>query len=287
MLPTAQRADGRLHLHFALANGGATRLQVQTQTPPLRVVRAFSTADGAALAHMHNISGGVLGGDQLTLRVQVGAGASAQLTSTGATRVYRHRTGHPVATQENHILVEPGGLLEYLPDTLIPFAGARFCQKTRIELAEGAALFYWEVIAPGRDARNEIFAYDLLQWQLDITADDRLITLERVRLEPALRPLSSAARMGCYRYLATFYICRAGEPANTWLALEKQLAEFAGSLTRPEQVLWGASTLAAHGVTVRALSRTHRAIVAGLPCFWQIAKQHLYQRDAILPRKIY
>ena len=42
---------------------GQTVLAASHQEPPLRVVRAFPLADGAALVHLHNVSGGLLGGE--------------------------------------------------------------------------------------------------------------------------------------------------------------------------------------------------------------------------------
>src|SRR5262249_45170159 len=158
-----------------------------------------------------NVSGGVLGGDRLELKVEVGPQAQAQLTSTGATRLYRQRANRPASEQHTEIHVAEGGLLEYLPDPLIPFAGSHYHQKTRIELSPGSGLFWWETIAPGREARGELFEYDALQIELDLTVAGRPIALERLQLEPQLRPLSSVARLGPYRYLTSFYICRPGQ----------------------------------------------------------------------------
>src|SRR5215210_3454247 len=92
------------------------------------------------------------------------------MTSTGATRIYRSREGRVPAVQRTSINVAENGLLEYLPDPLIPFAGSSYHQETRIELAAGAGLFWWETVAPGRDARGEVFAYDRLQITLDLLA---------------------------------------------------------------------------------------------------------------------
>ncbi len=293
-IAVAPRTVGLLHLRFhrselenERAGWGPTRLQPLAQQPPLRVVRAFPLADGAVLTHLHNVSGGVLGGDQLTLRVAVERGAQVQLTSTGATRVYRHRPAFAAASQVNHFSVAPGGLLEYLPDSLIPFAGARFQQQTQITLAEDAGLFYWEVIAPGREAHNELFAYDEVALHLDIAAAGQPIVLERLRLQPAVHPLTSMARMGAYRYFGAFYICRVGVPPAQWLALESELMALAQRLTQPNSVLWGVSTMPAHGLTIRALSLTNRAINEGFLQFWQQAKVALYGRNAIPPRKVY
>lgn len=285
---TAAHVDGRLHLTFIRSTAtAAPQLQVKEQQPPLRVVRAFPLPDQALLTHLHNVSGGVLGGDQLTVYAEIAAGVQVQLTTTGATRVYRHRPGSPMAMQQNHFVVGSGGLLEYLPDPLIPYAGACYRQVTQIDLAEDAGLFYWEVLAPGREAHDERFAYDELNLHLDLRAAGQPIAIERVRLQPAAAPPGSLARFGPYHYHATFYLCRVGVPATTWLALEKELQAMAETLTVPQTVIWGVSTLAAHGLSVRALSMNSRALLAGLPRFWQAAKWALYGQHAVLPRKVY
>jgi urease accessory protein len=257
------------------------------QQPPLKVVRAFSLEDSAALVHLHNLSGGVLGGDHLELFVEVGPEARAQLTSTGATRLYRSRSEAPTATQLNSVKVCENGLLEYVPDALIPFAGARYSQETVIRLAAGAGLFWWEMVGPGRVARGELFEYELLHVKLDILALGKPLAQERIRLEPAKRSLSSTARLGPYHYFSTFYICRVGLEAGRWQELEKELAELACQLSRPAEILWGVSLLSADGLVVRALGVKGRAIEAGLLAFWHAAKLALYGQAAIPPRKVH
>jgi urease accessory protein len=229
----------------------------------------------------------VLGGDQLELSVEVGPCAYAQLTTTSATRVYRSRPAAPVAVQTNTIQVGEGGVLEYLPDPLIPFAGARYQQQTSIELARDAGLFWWETVAPGREARGEIFDYELLRLGLDISVQGKPIAIERFKLEPHSRSLTSPARLGAYRYFCSFYICRAGlEPAR-WLSLERELQDLAGTLNRPGEIQWGVSSLVAHGLLVRGLSRQGRTLPPGLLAFWRAAKLALYGQEAVAPRKIY
>jgi urease accessory protein len=105
-------------------------------------------------------------------------------------------------------------------------------------------------------------------------------------LHPSARPLSSPARLGPYRYFSSFYICRAGTDGNTWRSLETLLREIAQQLSSPV-IIWGLSTLPAHGIVVRALSLNSREIASGLVAFWRVAKQMLYGRDAVIPRKIY
>lgn len=293
------QVDAGLHLDFSVQNR-QTILRVLKQEPPLRVIRAFPiegqsqepAAQAAqwvqpALVHLHNVSGGLLGGEHLQLRVNLEAAAQVQLTSTGSTRVYRQRVGRPTTIQSTQLSVAANGLLEYLPDTLIPYARSQYRQRTRIELGEGAGLFYWEIVTPGREAKGECFDYDLLQIELDIVADGLPIAVERSRLEPHSAAFDSAVRMGCFRYFATLYICRVGVERPQWLGLEKRLDKLARELSVPGEALWGVSTLADHGLSVRAVGSSGQRIQQQLPCFWQLAKQELYQQDAVMPRKVY
>lgn len=249
------------------------------------------------LVHLHNVSGGLLGGDQLGLEATIGSKAQAQITTTGATRVYRYRQNNLITTQTTRLTVESNGLLEYLPDTLIPYARSQYRQTTRIELAQGAGLFYWEVVTPGREAKGECFDYKLLQIELDIMAEDQPIAIERYRLEPARLSLASSnvgisgfeslIRLGGYRYFASFYICKVGLEPQRWLDLEAQLDAMARTISTEGQMLWGVSMLPAHGLSVRAVGTSSHAIQQALPQFWRLAKEELYRQPAVMPRKMY
>jgi urease accessory protein len=290
--------EGELHLRFRLGIGGALRATVVdavAQKPPLRFVRAFPLADGSALVHLHNLSGGVLSGDYLRTTVEVAAGARAQLTTTGATRIYRRRVGFGssaggCAVQETALRVESGALLEYLPDPVIPYAGSNYLQRTHIVLEQDAGLFAWDVITPGREAHGECFAYERLAWETLVTAVDGAptpIAIERVLLEPSVRPLTALARLGQFRYVATFLACRVGKSAAHWSVVEQGLTAVAREWSRLPASWWGVSMLSAHGVMARGLGVSGAALSAALPAFWRTAKHLLYGEEAILPRKIY
>jgi urease accessory protein len=281
------RARAQLRLSFSLDSAsGRTFLAESFQQAPLKVVRAFTLEDGTALAHLHNVSGGLLGGDRLSMQVSLASGANVQLTTTGATRIYRSREGISATTQCNDISVGTVALLEYLPDATIPFAGSRYAQRTSIELAEGAGLFWWEIIAPGREASGELFKYEEFAMKTRVSVLGRRIAAETLCLRPRKENVSSLARLGQYRYTATFYICRVGLEPPAWRDAEDHLREAASALTRPGEILWGVSSLAAHGLIVRCLARNGREVLPGLHAIWRNAKRHLYDREAIPPRKV-
>jgi urease accessory protein len=266
---------------------GQTILRLEHQHPPWRVIRAFPNASGETLAHLHNVSGGVLDNDDLRLQVQIGPDARAQITTTGATRIYRSRSVDAVSRQRTEITIAERGLLEYLPDPLIPYGQSRFEQSTTIDLNHEATLFWWETIAPGREAAGEVFDYHALSSSLDLRAEGQSIAFEQYAIEPAIRNPASPARLGAFRYFSTFYICQAGRATQSWLELESQLGDLAEQLSRPGEVLWGVSALAACGLAIRGVALKGRDLTQSLTTFWRAAKWSLCGRVAAIPRKIY
>jgi urease accessory protein len=275
-----------LHLSFETNAAGATILRVKQQQPPWRVIRGFQAASGELLAHIHNLSGGILDTDSLDWRVDVAAGAQAQVTSTGATRVYRSRTPASIASQRAALSVGENGYLEYLPDQLIAFAGSRFDQRMRVDLAPGASLILWDRIAPGREAAGELFRYESLASTFELVAEAEPVAIERWTIAPLLRHVDVVARLGHFRYFGSCYICRAGAPAAYWREFESAMQQIADRLSGPE-VLWGITSLRAHGIAARGVATNGRSLADGLVEVWKAAKWHLCGRVATLPRKVH
>lgn len=257
------------------------------QDPPWKVVRAFALPGCGALVHLHNVSGGVVAGDRLALDVEVKACAAAQITTTGATRLYRHRAGAGDSEQHATFSVGDAALLEYLPDAVIPYAGSRHVQRTEIRLGRGSPLFWWEVLAPGRLAAGERFAFERLRVQSEVYAGPRLVLREDYLLEPRNKDLTATARMSEYSHLASLCVVKEGRPPAFWRELEDRLNEIARKRTQHGQAVWGASTLASDGVMVRGLSMSGCFIHETLMEFWRTARLAVTGADAVPPRKIY
>ncbi len=266
---------------------GERPMTLLRQDPPWRVVRGFRNASGDLLVHMHNLSGGVLGGDHLEVKVTVGDGARVLLTSTGATRIYRHRTGRAMAHCRTHARVARHALLEYLPDQLIPYTDSQFCQHTEIDLdPEDAGLFWWETIASGRTASGESFCYATLQIYSVVSCGERPIAIDQLDLEPGKRSLQRPGVLNDYTCCSTFYICKTGVGQADWIAL-LGLLEDEVELLSTAAVQWGTSRLVEHGIVIRGVSHESSHLQAGLHQFRRIAKRYLYGSEAETPRKVY
>ncbi|MEK7786607.1 MAG: urease accessory protein UreD, partial [Chloroflexota bacterium] len=93
---------------------------------------------GCAYTWLVNPSGGLVGGDQVTVAAQLQDDTHVLMTSPSANRVYRSE-GEP-AVQEVRLTAGAGARLEWLPEVTIPFAGSRFRQSIHVELAPGATV---------------------------------------------------------------------------------------------------------------------------------------------------
>jgi len=278
----AARVDGDTPFHQLSLCFERERFRVARQDPPWKVVRAFGS-----LVHLNNVSGGVLAGDRLALDVEVQAGAAAQITTTGATRLYRHRAGAADSEQQARFSVGDAALLEYLPDPVIPYAGSRHVQRTEIRLGRGSTLFWWEILAPGRLAAGERFAFERLRVQTEVYAGSQPVLREDYLLEPKQKQLSAMARMFEYSHTASLCAVQEGRPPAFWRSLEDRLNEIAQARTKHGTAVWGASMLASDGVVVRGLSMSACFIHETLIEFWRTARVSITGQDAVPPRKIY
>ena len=269
--------------------GHATHYRTLRQSPPWKVVRGFPRKTGECLVHLNNISGGVFGGDCLRVHGTLHRSAEAQITTTGATRLYRPRNGaHDVLLRSEFHLKE-GALLEYVPDALIPYRDARATQHTTFVMEQGSTLFAWDTIAPGRVAHGERFLYEHLRLITEVNVSGRPVLLDRLLLEPRQRSMHAAAAFGrSASYLVTFLVVQAGAASQTMRSLETSLNALLGeTVPAAHAELWGASMLPAHGVLVRGAGESALHLTGLLQTLWSHCKRELMGREAVPPRKTY
>ena len=199
--PASVASHGSADLFFGFRHG-RTRLVRSLVRPPFVVQRAFyldSLLEDMAFVFLANPTAGIFQGDFQRISIVVGPGARAHVTNQSATKVHTmpESISGAGASQETGLSVEDNAYLEYLPEPLIPFQGARLRQSTRISVAPGGALLFGEVTAPGRVARGEVLAYGYLQNRLTVCRPKGIpIYHESYRLEPRARDPRSAVILG-------------------------------------------------------------------------------------------
>ena len=121
--------------------------------------------------------GGVVGGDRLSLDVQVGERSEALLTTPGASRFYRSLGA--TALQEVNMRVARGGFLEWLPQETLVFDAAQVQLETRVELAAGARFLGWEIIGFGLPASGRAFRHGECRTRWEIWRDGAPLWIDR------------------------------------------------------------------------------------------------------------
>jgi urease accessory protein len=122
---------------------GGTRLPVLASQVPLvlrRTPSAVYLVGGAA---------GPIGGDELGLRITVGARAFLRLRTAAASIALPGLDGRESVLRVSVSIAE-GGRLEYLPEPVVVTAGARHATQVSATLAEGASLVLRDELLLGR-----------------------------------------------------------------------------------------------------------------------------------------
>ncbi|NHC38100.1 urease accessory protein UreD [Scytonema millei VB511283] len=145
---------GNLDIVYALRNGKTQPIRDRVQAP-LKVQRPFYPEGEICHTAILHTAGGIVGGDRLSINLQLQPRSQALVTTTAATKIYRSN-GLP-ARQTVEMQIDAGACLEWLPQETIVFNEANYRQDLRVELAPGASWLGWEITRFGRSARGERF----------------------------------------------------------------------------------------------------------------------------------
>jgi urease accessory protein len=168
------RERDTLELRLQCDRLGQTTIAHQYMTYPLRMSGVFRL-DGAdsdcAYLYLINTSPGLLAQDRLSLSLNLAANTRMYLTDQAATKVHAMPKTETKATTVWNIVVGAGASLELVPEPVILFADAALEQTTQITLHPQAALFWSEILLPGRLARGEYYAFRHYHNRLEIYSD--------------------------------------------------------------------------------------------------------------------
>lgn len=150
-------------------------LQSLYQRAPARFLFPEPSIPGHNEAVLVVTSGGLTGGDTLTLAARVGGGASATLVTQAAERFYRVRSGDPDIRVSTRLRVEAGASIDWLAQEAILFDGTRLRRALELDLSTGARVLAVESLVFGRRARGETFATGRALDVIRVRRDDRLV----------------------------------------------------------------------------------------------------------------
>ena len=226
---------------------------------------------GCAYTWLVNQSGGLVGGDHVSVEAQLGAGTHVLMTSPSANRVYRSLS--EPARQEIRLSVGPDARLEWLPEVTIPFAGSRFHQSIHVDLAPGATVVLWDAMASGRVAKEERWAFSSVENEICIRTAINGSVVERYGLVPSQLP-DSVGLVESWDYVASMFIIGDAVDADRWTGLDLVIATILEQ--RPGLVLGGVSTPAAPGLAVKLVARSAPDLTETLEAMWAAVRKELW-----------
>jgi urease accessory protein len=265
--------QARLSLGFEPV-AGRTAVTRRSHQGPLYCQRPFyPERDGTCHLYVLHPPGGVVGGDELTVEVDVSAGSRVLVTTPAATKLYRCPGASSVVS--NRLTVGPDAVLEWLPAETIAFGGTHARLTTSVALDPGARFIGWEVTCLGRPAAGDAFASGVLEQRTELFIGGRPVILDRTVTEGGgslqRGPWGWGGRSVHGLFLATLATG----------ALVRELRE--GVRVERAGSLFGVTTLG--GVTVcRFLGERVQDARDCLTQAWQIARRHLLDKPACAPR---
>lgn len=191
-----QQSPGSAHLTF-MRSGAETVLTRAFAKSPSKLM---TTRGRGATCWVVSATygGGLLGGDDIHMRVEVTPGARALLTTQASTKVYRSQRR---SRQSLNATVEAGALLAVAPDPIVCFADADFTQAQRYELHDTATLVMVDWMTSGRHASGERWAFSRYESAFDIRRHAQRIFWDHLVLEHNVDAV--ADRMGRFDVLLT------------------------------------------------------------------------------------
>jgi urease accessory protein len=279
LAPARVGRDGALRLRFDRRAAG-TVVAGCRYTLPLQVLAPVALDDPAAVVSILNPTGGLVGGDRLSIEVEATAGAHAVLTTPSATRVYR--TEGEDSTQSVRIAIGPGATVEWVPDHTIPFAGSAFRQTLDVEMDESARLILVDAFSAGRIGRGEAWQFALLDSAVSVRDRQGWVVHDRLALRgPMTRKDTAWDGLGyaeSHPYFATIAIIGSFDRERFTADLGRQcLGVDAGRV--------GVAALARGGLLIRCLAPSAPDLIDTIETCWSLGRRALLGLPPLALRK--
>lgn len=233
-----------LHIETALQNG-KTILRKPYCTQPFKIANVTENkqAKNLSLVIMSS-SPGILEGDVIQQRIDVGEGCTLSLATQSYQRIFQNRKG---AVQRLCVNLQRGSSFTYLPHPIVPHKNAVFQSQSKIYLDEGCSMIWGEIIGCGRKLNGEVFQFSSYHGVTEIFLKNKLVVKENLMLKPKEMALSGIGQLEGYTHQATLVYL--DERANVQSKMESML----GVLSDTKNSCFGISALPVNGFVARLL----------------------------------
>ena len=279
LAPARVGRDGTLRLRFE-RRGSGTVVAGCRYTLPLQTLAPVALDDPAAVVSILNPTGGLVGGDRLSIDVEATADAHAVLTTPSATRVYR--TDGEDAVQSVKISIGPRAIVEWVPDHTIPFAGSAFRQTLDVEMDETSRLILVDAFSAGRVGRGEAWQFALLDSAVSVRDRQGWLLHDRLALRGPMTGTDTAwdglGFAESHPYFATLAIIGSFDRERFTADVRQQCPGVdAGRV--------GVAALARGGLLVRCLAPSAPELIDTIEICWGLGRRALLGLPPLALRK--
>ena len=149
------QSNGQGNIEFSYRDG-RTNLFHLYQSDPIRVLFPNVSSEEIKLGIIVTTSGGLVGGDKISLSLTFGEKTSAMIMAQAAEKVYG--SSEATCLMEVDLEANTHAWAEYLPQETILFDNARLNRATRIRAAAGSQVLAGEIVVFGRKGSGETFS---------------------------------------------------------------------------------------------------------------------------------
>ncbi|WP_294641123.1 urease accessory protein UreD [uncultured Aureimonas sp.] len=268
--PRLQRARGEARASVGpVPRGPGTRTAIRRlhQAGCLKL-RFPRLADGECQAVVINTSGGLTGGDRLTLGFEVEPRGALTVTTQACERVYRSVGG--AAEVDLSIQLGPEASLAYLPQETILFEGGRLSRRLTLDAATDSRFLLLESVILGRAAMGETVADGLIADRWRIRRDLRLILAEDLRLGGDIAALGrEGATLGGGRAFSTL-VWQGPDPAGMLTNVRAGLGKTEGASLVDGLLVVRVVAADGYALRKRLMPLIGRLAHAPLPLVWSM-----------------
>lgn len=154
--PSSSSIPGKGHLVVELQPYGISALSQLAFQYPLKLISPSPSAEQKSLlVFLLTYGGGLVGGDQVHLTIDIKTDAKLSVITQGHTKIFKSSSRHDITRQTLRVVLELGSALCLLPDPVQPFKESVYKQKQIFMMPESASLCVLDWVSAGRTARGE------------------------------------------------------------------------------------------------------------------------------------
>ena len=180
-----------------------TNIIQMVSVPPAKFIAPESHASGA-LCFISSYGGGMVGGDSVSLYIDVGENSGLVLLPQANSRAYTNTDGK-IATQFMDIVVRKNSSFIFNADPLVLHKQSKYSQDTKIFLEDGAGAILVDWFAIGRSENGEKFLFSEYTSSLVASNSDSNLLIDKQYFTPALIKYNIAGGFSNYSQMLNIF----------------------------------------------------------------------------------